>query len=203
MSATIQKSSGVSQAQFATIANVSRKTVTQWKTKGFLVFESDGIVDVDASITVLRDRGLGNFGSVTPDPIEPPPPSSKVTDEDDDVSAARAAAMLMEMVDGRVAMNLLSFAEAERLKENFAALHARLRFEKDAGRLVEKEPVLRKFADLWAAERDAWEVWPSLVCGTVAAELDVDQVKLRVILEREVEKQLKARVDAAGQSGKS
>lgn len=195
MSATNQKSSGVSQAQFSVIAGVSRKTVTQWKTKGFLVFLEDGTVDVDSSIAVLRDRGLGNFGDV----VQAVTSSSRVTEsEETDVAATQAAEMLMQLFDGRVEMNLMSWSDAERLKANFTALHARLRFEKEAGNLVEKEPIERKFAEMWSAERDAWEVWPSLVCGTMAAELGIDQIKLRVLLEREVEKQLLARVDAAG-----
>lgn len=209
MSATNQKSSGVSQAQFSVIAGVSRKTVTQWKTKGFLVFHDDGTVDVDSSISVLRDRDLGNFGHVdqavtsgdeavtldaTPkdrgDPFAVIDPDLSTADER---PIGDVAAEVMNSPD----FELLSYADAERMKENFLALTQRLNYETKVGRLVDRSEVEADFANRWASERNAWEVWPSTVCGDIAAQLGLDQVKVRVVLEAAVHAQLNARVQAA------
>lgn len=203
MSATIQKQSGVSQAQFSVIAGVSRKTVTTWKSKGFLVFLDDVTVDVDASIALLRDRGLGNFGDVTPS-VTPPDPGNSFDDGPDPFAVAverteqarqigDVAAEVMNSPD----FELLSYADAERMKENFLALTQRLNYETKVGRLVDRSEVEADFANRWASERNAWEVWPSTVCGDIAAQLGLDQVKVRVVLEAAVHTQLNARVQAA------
>ncbi|MBB4102385.1 hypothetical protein [Allorhizobium borbori] len=203
MSETIQKSSGVSQAQFSIIAGVSRKTVTTWKSKGFLVFLDDVTVDVDASIALLRDRGLGNFGDVTPS-VTPSETGNSFDDGPDPFAVAverteqarqigDVAAEVMNSPD----FELLSYADASRMKENFLALTQRLNYETKVGRLVDRSEVEADFANRWAAERNAWEVWPSTVCGDIAAQLGLDQVKVRVVLEAAVHSHLTARIQAA------
>lgn len=199
----------MSQAQFSLIAGVSRKTVTQWKAKGFLVFNDDGAVNVDASIAILRDRGLGAFEAVTStvtlehdgvtqDRIASDDGSSLAVIEDniqtdDNRAIGDVAAEVMNSPD----FELLSYADAERMKENFLALTQRLNYETKVGRLVDRSEVEAEFANRWASERNAWEVWPSTVCGDIAAQLGLDQVKVRVVLEAAVHSQLNARVQAA------
>lgn len=187
----------MSQAKFAKIAGVSGKTVSEWKSRGYLVFTDDGQVDASASARVLHDRGLGKFQTVTP-------PSSTVTpvhpseEGDLDVEAeSQAANLMMQILDGQVEMELLTYKEAETYKENYLAMNARLKYEQAAGRLVEKVALEKFITERWSAERDAWEVWPSLVCGTLAAKFAIDQIQLRVALEDAVEAQLKDRVAGA------
>jgi phage terminase Nu1 subunit (DNA packaging protein) len=50
----------VSQADFARLHGVSRKTVTQWKAEGRLAIVA-GEVDVEATDARLSDAGLGKF----------------------------------------------------------------------------------------------------------------------------------------------
>lgn len=204
----------MSQAKFAIIAGVSRKTVTQWKSKGYLVLDADGCVDADASMRVLIDRGLGNFqgvtrtddedvSGVTPDTFDKE--TTHIDFEKDRVDAGiqdpeqRAgdlAAAAMNSED----FELLSYADAERMKENFLALQQRLSYETKIGRLVDRSEVEAHFATQWAAERNSWEVWPSTVCADMASKLGVDQVKVRVLLEEAVYAHLKTRVASASEA---
>ena len=48
------------QARFAELCGVSRKTVTVWKARGFLVFEED-LVEVEASIERLKRMHRGQL----------------------------------------------------------------------------------------------------------------------------------------------
>lgn len=188
----------ISQAAFAKLAGKSAKTVTVWKQRGYLHFDDDGLVLVEKSIQSLQDRGLGDFQVVElPSEKGNGPSVTQVTDDDEDTASSRAAEVLLQVLEGQVEMELMTHVDAERFKENFLALNARLKYETAAGRLVEKDKIHKLFSDRWAAERDAWEVWPSLVCGSLAAKFGIDQIALRVALEEEVEKQLRARVAKA------
>jgi hypothetical protein len=60
----------VSQAEYADRHKVSRKTVTMWKAKEYLVFQGR-MVDVEASDAVLRDKRLGRFRDYDPSAAEP------------------------------------------------------------------------------------------------------------------------------------
>lgn len=60
----------VSQAEYADRHKVSRKTVTMWKSKGYLVFQGR-MVDVEASDVILRDKRLGRFRDYDPSHAEP------------------------------------------------------------------------------------------------------------------------------------
>lgn len=189
----------MSQAQFANLAGVSRKTVTQWKSKGFLVFNDDQMVEVEASIKILRDRGLGKFDDevVAENPPDLPVTHAPDAEEEDGLDEA------IRSVDAavRAAMNnpdfeLLTYSDATRMKENFLALQQKLNYEVKVGNLVDRFAVEADFTNRWAVERNAWEVWPSTVCGDIAAKLGVDQVKVRVILEAFVHEHLNARVQA-------
>ena len=51
----------MNQAQFAALHNVSRKTVTKWKEKGWVVLNEDGTVDVNLSNENLRMNRSGKY----------------------------------------------------------------------------------------------------------------------------------------------
>jgi uncharacterized protein YjcR len=52
------------QAGFATLHNVSRKTITKWKERGWLVFQGD-LVDVDASNALIKKYRSAGAETVT------------------------------------------------------------------------------------------------------------------------------------------
>ncbi|MBP0439907.1 hypothetical protein [Tianweitania sediminis] len=80
------------------------------------------------------------------------------------------------------------------MKENYLALAQRLKYEREAGRLVDAEKVEARHATRWSEERNAWENWPSSVCADMAAQLGADPIKLRVALESFVDRHLRERV---------
>lgn len=91
---------------------------------------------------------------------------------------------------------MVSKAEAERVKENALARLRQLEYSQKCGQLVEVEPVRRHLFDLWRQERDAWVNWPGRVAALMAAELGVDATQLQVMLEKHVRQHLEERSDA-------
>jgi len=184
----------LNQAGFAKLAGVSRKTVTKWKSQGFLIFTDGGEVDVERSKAVLRDRGFGNFGD--PGNGVTRAPSGVTHDGGEDgncqVTPDEAAAAIM----AAAGFSLMSHADAERLKENYLALKNRLAFEQAAGRLVDRAAVEVKTAERWSAERIAWENRPSAVAAILGAKHGIDPVVMRIVLEEFVEDHLRDRVTA-------
>lgn len=100
------------QADYARHRGVSRKTATSWKHRGLLRFADDGGVDFEASDQALRDHGV-------------------LRDEVDD-------ARLMQ-VDGQ---ELWSTAEAETVKENYAARIKRLEYDRESSAVAEIDDVV-------------------------------------------------------------
>lgn len=68
----------VSQAEFARIRNVSRKTVTLWKQKGWLVLDETGRVDVAATERLLNQRPTTYRGGTAA--AAPAPPATSDAD---------------------------------------------------------------------------------------------------------------------------
>ena len=86
------------------------------------------------------------------------------------------------LLDGR----LVSFAEAQRLKENYLGRLRQLEFETKSGRLIDADVAKARVFELARQERDALVNWPARVAPLIAAELATDQVALAVALEKHV-----------------
>ncbi|MEG1855355.1 MAG: hypothetical protein RSA22_14260, partial [Acinetobacter sp.] len=54
------------QSEFAREHGVSRKTVTTWKTKGLVVLNDDGTVDVEKSNELLKQNRSGKYQEDSP-----------------------------------------------------------------------------------------------------------------------------------------
>lgn len=115
----------VSQAEYARLRGVSKKTVTQWKRDGKLVL-AEGGVDVEASDAYLkkyRTAGLkgndqGNSGNGLPVVLE-----SETTEE---------AALRILTTQGAS----MTIEEAKRVKENYLALLSQLEYDQKSGAVV-------------------------------------------------------------------
>ncbi|NWC92633.1 MULTISPECIES: hypothetical protein [unclassified Pseudomonas] len=115
----------VSQAEYARLRGVSKKTVTQWKRDGKLVL-ADGGVDVEATDSYLkkyRAAGLkgnseGNGGNALPHPL------AGETNEQ--------AALRILSIGGAN----MSLEEAKRVKENYLALLNQLEYDQKSGAVV-------------------------------------------------------------------
>lgn len=184
------------QAAFAARHNVSRKTVTSWKARGWLVFEGDQ-VNVEASnerLRLYRRDGIdkqttpvtsavtqGNkAGNTAPLPAERP----KVTVGADETNEQAAERLV------RAGFQNLPFDEARRVKENYLALLQQLDYEQKAGSLVELETARQVIFEEFRAARDAWLNWPMRVGPLLATDLGFEADKVTEILTEHVHRHI-------------
>lgn len=186
----------LTQSKFAERRGVSRKSVTDWKSKGLLVFSDDGRVDVDASEWNLDQRPAKYRGGVAhrptrvlpgtkvtgnstkPAPAAPVPqgapielPSRPADSEADDGGAPDATA------------TNLTISEAVRRKENFIGLKHRLEYETAQKEWVRVEDVGALVEGEYATVRERLLVIP----GKIAANLvGLDRAAIEDIIRREV-----------------
>ncbi|UPG89281.1 hypothetical protein L2Y96_18045 [Luteibacter aegosomaticola] len=132
----------VSQAEFARMHGVSKKTVTTWKARDWLVL-ADGGVDVKASNALLKkyrrdglpnDEGndSGNSGNA-PDQVTVKPR----------VKAERKPGETPAQAAERIALSAAphSREEAIRIKENYLALLNQLEYDQKSGAVVAVDEV--------------------------------------------------------------
>jgi hypothetical protein len=143
------------QSEFAALHGVSRKTVTMWKERGWLVFAGDEL-DVDASnalvkkyrrdgVKAVTQKEEGNSQGNKPRRVTAAAP--KVTIQDGE-SVDQAAERILVATGAE--MNL---DEARRVKENYLALAAQLEYDRDAGLVVEVADVAKVVGEEYAKAR--------------------------------------------------
>lgn len=190
----------VNQAAFAKLHSVSRKTVSKWKERGWLVLQDD-LVDVEASNALLkkyrRDAsapvtsapGQGNTGNksgnTTParagNKPAAPPAFSDAPETNEEAAQRMAQAGEVEW----------SLDEARRVKETYLALLNKLEYEQKAGTLIDLELARQVFFELFRGQRDSWLNWPTRVGPEIAADLDVEADKVTEILTAHVHQHIK------------
>lgn len=131
------------QSEFAKLHNVSRKTVTGWKARGWLVMDGDE-VDAEASNknleryrkTVTRNQGnkSGNRAQ-----------SNKNGNNE---TPSQAAERLISEMGAQ-----LSYDEARTMKENYFALLAKLEYEEKSGQLLPYADMLNDVSNEYARVR--------------------------------------------------
>lgn len=143
------------QSEFAALHGVSRKTVTKWKERGWLVFAGDD-VDVDASNALLKRYRRDGVPAVTQategnkqgnKPRRAPRKVTEVTIQEGE-SGAQAAVRLL--VASGADMDI---EEAKRVKENYLALREQLEYDRDAGLVVEVADVAKAVGEEYAKVR--------------------------------------------------
>ncbi|AKM29273.1 hypothetical protein AB870_02710 [Pandoraea faecigallinarum] len=154
------------QSEFAALHGVSRKTVTKWKERGWLVFAGDE-VDVDASNAMLKkyrrdgaetvtqgvtQRSQGNNSAAKPKPVTR---RAKVTIGDDETPAEAAVRLLVATGAD------MDFDEARRVKENYLALQTQLEYDRQSGQVVAVADVSRAVGDEYAKVRTKLLAIPS------------------------------------------
>lgn len=126
------------QAGFATLHNVSRKTVTKWKERGWLVFEGD-LVDVEASNALLKKYRSAGIDDVTQtakgnkggNKASAKPVAVTQAIEGDDETASAAVERFIEANGAPWDMD-----EARRVKENYLAMLNQLEYDTKSGKVV-------------------------------------------------------------------
>lgn len=191
----------VSQAEFARLHNVSRKTTTGWKTKGYLVFDGTKI-DAEATDAVLEERGLGRFAKVK-GAVTPAPKGNKKgakggntkggnKPDADDSAAPDAAKTLREMMEsGEVDLdgvenaadaivklvlqgNFVSQSQAETVKQNALAVKHLLEVRQLSGELIALSVAAAVLFDQTRAARDAWLNWSMAIAPDLAHQFGLD-----------------------------
>lgn len=85
---------------------------------------------------------------------------------------------------------LVDYAEALRLKENWLAKLRQLEYEVKSGTLIDMADVKAVFFDEFRAQRDAWLNWPTRVGPLLAADLGLEADKVTDALTAHVHKQI-------------
>lgn len=181
----------LNQATFAVEMGVSRKTVTEWKKQGWLIF-SNGLVDVVESKKILkryRSAGITQSKKSTSQ-------ISKVTEQSnlpeqrhievgEDETISEAADRIITTLGANMDMD-----EAKRVKENYLALLNQLEYQQKSGELVEIQLAQKVLFDEFRAQRDAWLNFPSRVGAMLASDFDLPADKVTEVLTKYVHEQV-------------
>lgn len=152
----------VSQAEFARMEGKARSYITALKTAGRLVMTADGKVDVEAS----RARIAG-----TSDPNR------------DDVSKRWAETRATPEEPSAADKIGSSYQAARAVKEKFAAMTAKLDYERAIGKMVEKTEVANAIEDVTSVIRQALENLPHRTAPELVGK-DLDAI--RATMKQEV-----------------
>jgi len=147
------------QSEFAALHGVSRKTVTKWKERGWLVFAGDE-VDVEASNANLKRYRRDGIGSVTHAVTHDgkvtakraPKKSVTAADAEVTVRADETPARAAERILAATGMEL-DFDEARCMKENYLALLNQLEYDQKSGLVVAVADVAKAVGEEYAKVR--------------------------------------------------
>lgn len=178
----------MNQAEFARRHGVSRKTVTQWKERGWLVMNGREI-DVEASDAMLEKyRKTVIRDDVLPEAENPPR-----TDDDDYQDDGGGEDMSPDKVAERIMLATgatMSLDEARRVKENYLALLTKLEYQQKEGELVDLTEAKEVLFTCARQSRDAWMNWPARVAPLMAADLDIPADRMTEVLTEHVHKHI-------------
>lgn len=181
----------MNQSDFAKLHGVSRKTVTMWKSRGWLIMSGDDI-DVGASNAQLEKyrktiNRAGKDNTVVPikKNLMPLPSKDKDADEEGNPSLESIARELL-LENGAE----LSLDEARRVKENYLALLTKLEFQQKDGQLIEMTVAEEVLFNAFRQQRDAWLNWPSRVAPLMAADIGVPADRMTEVLIEHVHKHI-------------
>jgi phage terminase Nu1 subunit (DNA packaging protein) len=145
----------MNQSEFAALHDVSRKTVTKWKERGWLVFAGDEI-DVDASNANLKRYRRDGAPAVTQSVTQPAKGNKRKTVTQAASEVTLAPGESADDAAGRIltgAVELLDFDEARCFKENYLGLKAQLEYDRDSGLVVDVTEVAKAVGAEYAKVR--------------------------------------------------
>lgn len=153
----------MNQSEFAALHNVSRKTVTKWKERGWLVFDGSAL-DVEASNTLIAKyrRDGSDVVTQTGEGNKPLLKNAAVTS-----ALKRVTIQPGETVEQATTRILIATGadmnldEAKRVKENYLALREQLEYDRTARLVVAVEDVCRAVGDEYAKVRSRLLAIPS------------------------------------------
>ncbi|SSF70538.1 hypothetical protein [Klebsiella quasipneumoniae] len=181
----------MNQSDFAKLHNVSRKTVTMWKSRGWLIMSGDDI-DVAASNAQLEKYRKTVSRPSKNDALPPAKknitPTPPVVNDRDDNGLPSLENLAKDFILENGAE--LSLDEARRVKENYLALLTKLEFQQKDGQLIEMTVAEEVLFNAFRQQRDSWLNWPSRVAPLMAADLGVPADRMTEVLIEHVHKHI-------------
>lgn len=186
----------ISISEAARIIGINKSTLSRQvesgavRSHGGKVVLAEVVADRASNVNLAQSRRRpakpkGEKGASKPGPVA----SADATNPPDATPGAANATdgdLEQLLAEGK----LLPFAGAQRVKENYLARQRAADFEKDIGRLVDREAANKAFFDQARELRDAWLAWPVRVVTLMASELEVDDRKLVEVLTKYVRQHL-------------
>ncbi|MEY0015245.1 RNA polymerase subunit sigma-70 [Providencia rettgeri] len=129
----------MNQSDFAKLHGVSRKTITIWKSRGWLVMDGDEI-DVDASNEKIKRYRKSS--SASEHKAKPKKTKRGQLSEPADESPTQTAERLIREMGAN-----MSFDEARTMKENYLALLSQLDYDIKAGMVLPWQDMINKVGE--------------------------------------------------------
>ena len=171
----------VSQAEFARLEGKARSYITALKNAGRLVMTADGKVDVEASRARLTESADPNRDDVTQ-------------------RWQQARTKTAEPEPAEVMGN--GYQAARAVKEKYAAMQAKLEYERAVGKMIEKAEVQAATTDVVTTLRQALENMPHRTAPELVGK---DLNAIRATLKQEIhgalaemEREFTKRIEAMG-----
>ncbi|ASW00147.1 hypothetical protein [Paraburkholderia aromaticivorans] len=145
----------MNQSAFAELHCVSRKTVTKWKERGWLVFAGDEI-DVDASNANLKRYRRDGAPAVTQGVTQAQKGNKRKTVTQAGSEVTLAPGESADDAAGRIltgAVELLNFDAARCFKENYLGLKAQLEYDRESGLVIDVAEVAKAVGNEYAKVR--------------------------------------------------
>ncbi|MGY2158606.1 hypothetical protein [Pseudomonas tolaasii] len=160
----------MNQSEFATLHGVSRKTVTKWKERGWLVFQGSEL-DVDASNALIAKYRRDGLDVVTHEsnPVTQTAVGNKSSEKKSAVTHASKRVTIkpgetIEQATARILIATganMTIDEAKRVKENYLALREQLEYDRESRLVVAVEDVTRAVGEEYAKVRTRLLAIPS------------------------------------------
>ena len=188
---------GDSQRQFAGRVGLSQGRITQLVKEG-LPLLANGRIDVDAALRWLEQnldqarsaRAKGVSVEPAPKPAPQPPPQPAARTKPLPPSPSRSEPPVAPAPVAAPATGGVTMAEARRQHEIVRVANARLRFDKDRGKLINKDEVKVLVFNRARKERNAHLAWIMRAAPLMAADLQVDPTLMFSVLDRYVREHL-------------
>lgn len=173
----------VSKAKLAELLGVSRPYISKLVSKGVIPIDADGQIDYDTAILALKDIASPGPQLRHASPADTPPMqeirASALEANPDAEGDAPATATSLD--DQGIPKN---YQQARALRERFAAMNERLKFERDISYLVDADGVGKGIQDILATLRAHLDLVP----GRAIADLPVEighPIRLKIAAELE------------------
>lgn len=149
-----------SQAEFARLIGVAKSYVTELKKAGRLVITDDGMVDVEESKKRIEQTAEPSREDV----------ASRWKNERE---ARAVQSHQQDRQDDKIGN---SYQTARAIKEKYAAMSAKLEYERAIGKLIEKDEVSKTIEDVVSIIRQALENMPHRASADLVGK-DLDAIR--------------------------